>query len=250
MLSIWTEPSGYTFTNNGQPFLEQVVVSIPLPVTTTAGITFTIISGSLPGGLQLSGADITGTPFIISNLVTYQFCIRASNGVDFSDRTFLMQVNGANPPVFVTAAGELPVGVHNQLYAYDETYVSYQIKAFDVDTALGTNLSYFIASDDGVLPPGLTLGPTGLISGFILQNPLTQITPSDGSGAFDDTFFDDAGYDFALIPTNGYDSYQYDDVTWDYSSPTQLPSSLNQNYQFKITVTDGVRFNSVLTQLH
>jgi hypothetical protein len=306
MLQIWTEPSGYKFTNNGQPFNEQVSLSIALPVANATGVTYSVISGNLPGGLYISGSNIIGSPYIVSNLISYQFCIRGSatatstsstfdggtfapggtvtgtflvgmtltgvgipsgtyivssnnngtfavnitknlsnvsvTGSGFADRTFLMQVNGANGPEFITAAGNLPVGVNQQLYALDETYVSYQIEAFDFNVALGDNLKFFIETGDGILPPGLTLSDSGVISGYIQQNPETVITPDDGSGAFDDTYYDDAGYDFALIPTDGFDSYQYDDVTWDYSSPAVLPSSLNQNYQFKVTVTDGTNF--------
>jgi len=270
----------------------------------TAGITFTVVSGSLPPGLILQGSTIIGSPFVTQGTPTYNFCIRASstakstaarfnagkfipggtttgtflqgmvlsgpgipvgtyivspngdgtfavnitknitsvatNGSGFADRTFTMQINGANAPVFLTPAGNLPVGVHQQLYTLDSNFVAYQIEAFDLNTVLGAHLKYFIASGDGNLPPGLTLSDDGLISGYVLPNPQTVISVSDGSGAFDDTYFDNAGYDFAVVPTDGFDSYQYDDVTWDYSSNVRVPSTLNQNYQFKVTVSDGV----------
>jgi len=302
-LNIWTKPSGYNFSNNGQPFPEQVAVSVSLPVTTT-NLTFTIISGALPGGLAIKNGVITGSPFVTQGIQTYQFCIRANgtanstaaqfdagkfipggtitgtflvgmtltgsgiptgtyivsdngdgtfavniteniasvlvNGSGFADRTFTIQINGANAPVFETPAGNLPVGVHHQLYALDGNYVSYQIEAFDENTVLGKNLKYFIASGDGLLPPGLTLSDSGVISGYVLPNPQTVITVTDGDGTFDETYFDDAGYDFAIVPTDGFDTYQYDDVTWDYSSKVRLPSTLNQNYQFKVTVSDGI----------
>jgi len=302
-LSIWTQPTGYQFTNNGQPFPEQVAVNIPLPVT-TINLTFTVISGALPGGLLIKNGHIIGSPFVTEGIQTYNFCIRASstasstaarfdagkfipggnttgtylvgmtltgsgipvgtyivsdngdgtfavnitknitsvvtNGSGFADRTFTMQVNGANAPIFLTPAGNLPVGVHQQLYTLDSNFVAYQIEAFDENTVLGANLKYFIASGDGNLPPGLTLSDTGLISGYVLPNPQTVISVTDGAGTFDETYFDDAGYDFAVVPTDGFDSYQYDDVTWDYSSNVRIPSTLNQNYQFKVTVSDGI----------
>jgi hypothetical protein len=308
-LNIWTEPTGYQFTNNGQPFPEQVAVSIPLPIS-TQHLTFSIISGALPGGLSItynktsSVWQISGSPFVTEGIQTYQFCIRANGnasssaarfdagkfipggtitgtflvgmtltgtgipvgtyivsdnnngtfavnntknitsvattGTGFADRTFTLQINGANAPIFVTPAGNLPIGVHHQLYTIDSNYVAYQIEAFDENTVLGKHLKYFIASGDGHLPPGLTLSDDGLISGYVLPNPQTVITPTDGSGTFDDTYFDDAGYDFAVVPTDGFDSYQYDDVTWDYSSKVRAPSTLNQNYQFKVTVSDGI----------
>ena len=307
LLTIWTAPSGYKFTNNGQPFQEQTTLDIALPVAHDTGVTYSIISGALPGGIEIVGNHIQGSPYIVSNLITYQFCIRATasaacssgtftggsfipngtvngtfltgmtltgknipvgtyivrdngngtfavnitnsilniavNGQGFADRTFSLQVNGINAPEFITPAGELAVGVHHQLYALDQSYISYQLEGFDLNVLLGDTLKYFIASGDGQLPPGLTLSDSGLISGYILPNPQTVITPTDGTGEFDNAYFDAAGYDFALIPTDGYDSYEYEDVRFDYSSPVVLPSSLNQNYQFKVTLTDGITFS-------
>jgi len=272
--------------------------------TNVSNLTFSIISGALPGGLGIKDGYIVGSPFVTQGLDAYQFCIRANGtanstaaqfdagkfipggtitgtflvgmtltgsgiptgtyivsdngdgsfavnvtkniasvstaGYGFADRTFKMNINGANAPVFTTPAGNLPVGTHQQLYALDNTFVSYQIEAFDENTLLGNNLKYFIASGDGKLPPGLTLSNSGEISGYILPNPQTVVTVDSGTGAFDDAYFDDAGYDFATLPTDGFDSYQYDDVTWDYSSNVVPPSTLNQNYQFKVTVSDGI----------
>ena len=306
LLTVWTQPSGYQFTNGGQPFPEQYSLDIALPVNHDTGVKYSVISGSLPGGLAIVGNHIQGSPYIVSNLITYQFCIRATasasatmgnivggsfepsgtvtgtfltgmtltgdnipagtyivadngngtfavnitnailnvavNGSGFADRTFSLQVNGVNAPEFITPTGNLAVGVHHQLYALDQSYISFQIEAFDLNTLTGNNLKYFIASGDGQLPPGLTLSDSGLISGYILPNPQTVITPGDGTGEFDNAYFDAAGYDFALIPTDGYDSYEYADVVFDYNSPSILPSSLNQNYQFKVTLSDGITF--------
>jgi hypothetical protein len=235
-LNIWTQPSGYNFGT----FQEQISVNLSLPVSSSVGITFTVISGSLPPGLNLIGTNITGSPYITQGTPAYEFCIRASDGSSISDRTFIITINGANPPTFITTAGELAVGPAHQLYALDSTYVDYQIEASDLNIVLGNNLKYFIASGDGALPPGLTLSDNGLISGYII--PQLIITPSVGTGEFDQTFYDDAGYDFALIPTDGFDSYQYDTVYFDYNQPSVLPRSLNANYQFRITVTDGITF--------
>jgi hypothetical protein len=312
LLTIWTAPSGYKFTNNGQPFQEQVALDIILPTAHDTGVNYSIISGALPGGLAITyntaatNWHITGSPYIVSNLISYQFCIRASataqctsgtfsngsfipgegitgtfltgmvltgkniprgtyivsdngngtfainttvsivsttiNGSGFADRTFSMEVNGINAPIFITPAGELAVGIHHQLYALDQSYINYQLEGFDLNVLLGSTLKYFIASGDGHLPPGLTLSDSGIISGYILPNPQTIITTADGNGTFDQAYFDATGYDFALIPTDGYDSYEYEDVRFDYSSPAVLPNSLNQNYQFKVTLTDGITF--------
>lgn len=240
LLTVWTESSGYKFTNSGQPFQEQVAVDIALPVINDSGVSYQIISGSLPGGLSIIGNHIKGSPYVVSHLITYEFCIRATKGNDFADRTFYIEVNGVNDPEFITPAGNLAVGVHQQLYALDGSYISYQIEAFDLNTLTGAKLKYFISSGDGHLPPGLILSDSGLISGYLLPNPLTIIDQTDGNGTFDTTYYDGAGYDFAVTPTDGYDTYQYDDVYFDYNTPVRVPTTLNQNYQFKVTVSDGI----------
>jgi len=212
----------------------------PPPLSDTAGITFTVISGSLPPGLILQSSTITGSPYIVSNDTTYKFCIRATNGTDIADRTFTITITGSNIPVFVTAAGPLPIGVHQQLYVLDDTHVDYQIEAFDLNTVVGSKLTYFIASDDGVLPKGLTLSSSGRLSGFIL--PTYKITAIDGSGTYDDGYYDGVAFDFGTTSNDGFDSYQYDGVFYDYNSPLHPPNSINSNYQFRVTLTDGVNY--------
>jgi hypothetical protein len=237
-LNVWTQASGYVFTDsNGQPFQEQIQVDVPLPVANDTGVSYSVISGNLPGGLGIVGNRIKGSPYIISNLISYKFCIRATKGSAFADRTFSMAVNGANPPEFITAAGSLAIGIHRQLYALDGTYITYQIEAFDLDVAIGETLKYFIASGDGKLPPGLTLSDNGLISGYII--PVNILVPEDGTGQYDVSYYDKGAYDFGLVPSDGFDSYEYEYVPFDYNSPSVLPKSLNANYQFKVSVSDG-----------
>jgi hypothetical protein len=209
------------------------------PATDPAAFTYKVISGALPGGLQISGSRIIGYPYIVATDTTFTFCIRASNGVSIADRTFSITTRAVNVPTFVTAAGALPVGIHQQLYALDRTYVNYKIEAFDLDEALGNILTYYIASGDGSLPPGLSMDSTGLITGYI--KPTLKITPADGKGTYDESTYDAVAYDFATLSTNGFDTYFYDDVFYDYNLPDGQPISLNVNYQFKVTVTDGYK---------
>jgi hypothetical protein len=210
------------------------------PVYDNSNVKFSIISGALPSGLTLQGSIIVGSPYIVANQTTYTFCIRATDGVNISDRTFTIDVAGFNPPVFVTPAGLLPIGPNEQLYTIDETYIEYQLEVTDLNLSLGNNLTYSILSGDGRLPPGLTLSKDGLISGFIKATP--AISVNDGAGSFDTAKFDGAAYDFGLRPTNGFASYAYDDVIFDYYTPTQVPQSLSLNYQFRVSVTDGLNY--------
>ena len=236
-LNIWTKPSGYSFGTIN----EQTTVVIPLPIDHSVSATFKVISGALPSGLTLQGSEIKGSPYVVANQVTYTFCIRASNSHGISDRTYSIDVFGYNPPTFVTPAGYLPVGLNQQLYTVDQTFISYQLEVSDLNLSIGKDLTFSILSGDGKLPPGLTLSKTGLISGFI--EPAPVISVNDNAGSFDTAKFDGTPYDFGLVPTNGFDSYAYDDVIFDYFTPTLVPQSLSLNYQFRVTVTDGLNYS-------
>jgi hypothetical protein len=235
-LAVWTEISGYSFGL----FPTDIKINIALPVSTTAP-TFSKISGELPPGVRLQGAYLVGTPLEIPKAKTFTFCIRASASGNIADRTFTFSVEGPVPPVFDTPAGTLAIGLHQQLYVLDRTYLDFQIQAHDQVTAAGQKLSFFIASGDGELPPGVILTNTGRIYGFI--RPTFKISISDGTGYYDQSLFDAVAYDFALRPSNGYDSYLFDDVKFDYSQPDSAPVSLNRNYEFIVSLTDGTNLS-------
>jgi peroxidase len=213
---------------------------VNIPGTDSANISFNVISGKLPGGLRVAGARLQGNPYIVSNDTKYNFCIRASNGTDIADRSFFITITGNNQPSFVDLPGSLPIGPAKQLYVLDSTHISYQIEAFDLNVAVGQTLTYFIASEDGALPKGITLSPSGVLSGFI--EPTIKIMPTDGNGTYDASFFDRVAYDFANRPSDGFDSYKYDNVFFDYNLASAPPTTLNVNYQFRVTLTDGVNY--------
>ena len=119
----------------------------------------------------------------------------------------------------------------------DSSYVDYQLEVIDNDTTTGQRLSYFIAKDDGLLPPGLILTNDGRIVGFV--QPTLAIRPEDGDGTYANSSYDAVAYDFAFVPTNGYDSYIYDSVFFDFALQQNKPRKLNRTYEFIVTVTDG-----------
>ena len=231
-LSVWTEISGYSLgTFDGETSLD-----IPLPVTNATGVTFTLISGSLPNGLFLIGHSIVGSAFTTNSILNYTFCIRATKGNSFSDRTFTLNLSGTKPPVFVTATGNLDIGPAKQYYVLDGSYVDYQLEAFDLDTA-PEKLNWFIGSSDGELPPGLEMDNQGRITGYII--PVLTLTPAIGNGYYDGSIFDAVAFDFGQTASDGFDNYSYDDVDFDFNVPAQQLISLNANYQFRVTITDG-----------
>jgi hypothetical protein len=232
-LNVWTQASGFSFGI----LQERTIYNQALPIYYDSGITFTIIAGELPPGIRLKGSMLVGTPFEVPRHTTFKFCIRASNGLDISDRTFTITIDGADAPTFTTQSGFLDIGLYHQYFVLDSTYVDYQIEAYDNDTATGQQLSYFIADDEGVLPPGLTLTTDGRLVGFV--EPTLSIKPEDGTGWYDNGLYDIIAYDFGYRPTNGYDSYIFDAPDYDYSLPSSTPKKLNRNYQFIVTITDG-----------
>jgi hypothetical protein len=220
--------------------------SILLAVARTGGAvteygtlpTFKVISGKLPPGLRLQDTYIVGSAYEVARTTEFTFCIRASLNGEISDRTYKIIIEGADAPVFVTPEGALPLSDDGQqFFVMDNAFVNYQLEASDTDTATGQKLSYFIATNDGELPPGLTLTQDGLIAGIV--DPIPSIKPSDGDGSFDSGNFDSIGFDYGVSQSNGFDSYVYDTVIYDYSLPTITPKKLNRNYEFIVTVTDG-----------
>jgi hypothetical protein len=232
LLTVWTELSGYSFGT----FQEREIFDQPLPTTNDTGVSYQIISGKLPAGLRISGNRIIGTPLEVPRITTFIFCIRASTSSAFADRTFSITIDGADQPVFQDPAGDIEFD-NNRMYVVDNTFVDYQIQVTDQDTSTGQRLSYFIASNDGQLPPGLILTSDGRIVGFV--QPVLSLTPEDGTGAYDASPYDAGAYDFAFRPSNGYDSYIYDTVFYDFSIIDRTPKKINRNYEFIVTVTDG-----------
>lgn len=233
-LSIWTQSSGFSLGTLN----ERQSVNINFPVTTTTGIVFSLISGSLPRGLRISGSRIIGTPFEVVRTTEYKFVIRAKNNQnEFSDRTFFITVLGADEPQWITPPGLLPVGSNSAYYILDSSFIDFQLTISDTDTAAGQDVSFFIASGEGELPPGLILLPSGRITGFV--QPLLAIPLDAGDGSYDADLFDRVAYDFGYRPGNGYDTYVFDSTVFDFYVPTGKPRKLNRNYEFIATVTDG-----------
>lgn len=232
-LSVWTQPSGYSLGTVD----ERQTLTIALPVSESAGIIFKVISGKLPRGLRILGASIVGTAFEVVRTTEYTFVIRASNTQGLSDRTFKLTVVGEDTPGWLTPQGPLAVGTNDAYYILDNSFIDFQLSTIDSDTAAGQKISFFIASDEGELPPGLILTSSGRITGFI--QPLLAVPFDAGSGSYDDNLYDSVAFDFGYRSSNGYDTYVFDSTIFDFSVATGRPRKLNRNYEFIATVTDG-----------
>ncbi len=218
---------------------EEQTISLSLPVT--AGSTISLISGTLPPGVKISGVTLIGTPREVSRVTDFRFVLRASLNNQIDDRTFTIKVEGPDTPTWSTPAGELPIGSNDTYYILDSSPIDFQLIATDDDIQAGQSLTYFMKEGDGVLPPGTTLTPDGRIIGIV--DPLLAIERGEiyASGYYDTSPYDlqSGGYDFGIRSSNGFDSFFYDTTVWDFSYTEKAPNKLNRYYQFTVNVTDG-----------
>ena len=216
---------------------EQVIYSKQLEANTadSTAITYSIIAGSLPSGMELTSTGLlTGTPAEVAKRTRYTFAVRATAGLQITDRTFWIDVEGADTPTFTTSAGQLNIpasmiyradgdtvtadnasttaDITGNFVVIDGSAVNFQIIATDTDTRAGQTLAFDIVQ--GKLPPGTTLSSTGLISGVVGLADDDRYGPIGGfagSEKFDDEIFDrtvfsksrSISYDFIIRVSDG-----------------------------------------------
>ena len=167
---VWTTTAGKLATyQEDSSYSLQLEANDPVVLGDSTAITYSILAGTLPVGMSLtSGGLLTGIPSQVEKRTLYTFVVRAAAGTAITDRTFSLEVEGQDAPTFTTASGQLQLDDSTRVglyWALDGESVSYQVVATDVDTRAGGSLAYSISS--GILPPGLTMSSTGLISGIV-----------------------------------------------------------------------------------
>ena len=211
---VWTTTAGKIASID-----EQASFSLQLEANTSdsTAIVYSVIAGSLPAGMQVTSTGLlTGTPAEVAKRTLYTFVVRATAGTTITDRTFSIDVKGADAPTFTTASGQLQMEDSTRVGLYwiiDGSAISIQIEATDTDTAAGQKLVYEVVS--GELPPGITMNKNGLLSGTIA---LTD----------DQRFGIRGGYADINEP--------YDDVEYD---RTVTSKSISKNFGFVVRVSDG-----------
>ena len=219
---------------------ERNIVNIPLSATSNLGaVTYELQAGSLPRGLRISNGAIVGSPTEVRKYTESRFVVRASDGVDNKDRTFRLYVDGADNPIWTTPEGFLPVGEADAYFVLDNSFVNFQLDAYDPDQIAGDTLEYYLVPNSGPLPPGLSLSKDGVISGF--TDPILALEYNQNrSGSFDAQAYDVQPFDLAFGNTTGYDSYFYDFVDFDFSDTVETPKRISRQYAFSVSVSDGV----------
>jgi hypothetical protein len=235
MTITWVTPAGSLGT-----IVERNTLEIAVLATSSYGtVTYSLIAGRLPRGLRLTNNVIKGSPVEVRRFTDYRFVIRANDGVDIEDRTFSISVDGSDLPYWLTQQGFLQVGQNNAYFVLDNAYVEFQLEADDTDINAGDVLEYYLVPVGGELPPGLSLSRTGLISGF--TDPVFAIDYSAvQTGSYDTAAFDILPLDRPEARSNGFDSFLYDNVTFDYNEPSRAPRRLSRFYTFIVAVSDGV----------
>ncbi|UXN75914.1 Ig domain-containing protein (plasmid) [Devosia sp. A8/3-2] len=126
------------------------------------------LAGRLPAGMTFANEMITGTP---TESGTFSFSVFADDSVGASDtRGYTLSVR---PPAIFASPGSLPDGTVGSAY-------SRSLSAF------GGTVPYSF-SVSGTLPPGITMEPTGLLSGtpsspwsYTFSVVVTDSTTGDG----------------------------------------------------------------------
>lgn len=235
MSVIWNTPAG-----NLGILTERILIDIPLNASSSAGpVSMSLLAGNLPRGLRLIGNSIKGSPVEVKRFTQSKFVIRATDGVDLEDRTFYLSVDGSDEPVWITREGFLKVGNGDAYFVLDNAYVNFQLEVTDSDLTAGDQLEFYLQPQGGELPPGLSLSKDGTISGY--TDPIFSVEyGSRISGAYDTASYDTAPLDVVRNNSNGFDTFLYDNTTYDYSEETRAPRKLSRYYTFAVAVTDGV----------
>jgi len=230
-MAIWTKKSGTKIAQ----LQERITTTVTLPVDSNA--TIKLLGGELPKGMRLNGVILEGTPLEVPRLTNYRFVLRATLNDVIQDRTFSIDVAGADEPVWITPEDLLPVGRNDTYYILDSTPLEFQLQVIDRDTSSGQTLTYYLGHDSGELPPGIQLTKDGRLVGVV--DPVLALEKQAKSGLYDENNFDRYPFDFSIKSAQGFDSFFYDIAIYDFATPTQVPKKLNRFYQFTVSVTDG-----------
>jgi hypothetical protein len=235
-LPKWITPAG----NLGVvPELEYYEFPLDAYDASGGSLTYFLVSGTLPLGLQIVGNKIAGVPVSQTGPdlnETYTFTIRIQNlsTGKLSDRTFDLTITNVSPPVISYPTRNEDLGLF-----LDGTPINIQLTAIDFIQPQ-PQLQWTLKSGD--LPSNLTLSESGLLSGVI--QPVESTEPGT-TPAWDETAWSYLGWDFPYkaiskkytFTVEVFDSVNYDQST--YSLTVYPRSSLTtDNDQLNVSTTD------------
>ena len=229
----WITPAGDlgTIPNN-----QYYSLQVQTETTGNLAVTYGIISGALPYGMQFVGENhynangtisvaagtLQGVPTFLNPIAvdqsqTYRFTVRATSSAGHvTDQTFSLTVTNVFGPVIspsTTNLGEF----------FDGSYYSQQLSVAE----LNPNVEIEWSITNGSLPGGVTLSSTGLLSGYI--QPLELV----GS-------YGPAGYDGDVTTDNVVtDQEEFDSAPYDFNNISQ-----NLSYSFTVQAFDGANYDT------
>lgn len=171
-------------TSKGLLFTATELTPVSLTITATNTSSYLLLNGSLPNGLNLNTETgiISGIADAVLNLSRYKFTVRAYNNIAFIDRTFFIDVEGADLPVWETTTlvvstnttittstteGYLAFGDFNVPYAFNKQYIDLEVKANLVESPENSQIKYYIPNISEDLPKNLKLSENGRLQGIL-----------------------------------------------------------------------------------
>ncbi len=215
----WISNAGFIVTAT-----EGVFVSRPITAVGSLPLSYKVIAGKLPTGLNLNTSTgiISGTPNLVYQTETYKFIIRSQNQYGLADRQFIIDVIGDTPPTIRTPGPILSLGPSGENYIINGQIVDFQFTASTDILPAGKNLFFFIAEGDGQLPPGLTLTPSGRLIGRVTAT-LSLFARSGTDGRFGVEPYDVNPYEHRSIQEYGV-----------------VNKFVNQEFRFFLSVSNGI----------
>jgi len=202
------------------------VVARPLTLTVDQPVLITGNFNSASGNIDVPAYTSNTTYYIKSTNSSNAFVLSASiggnaiettagntTGTNFSLTNNIITTPGNTTGVTFSISGALG----NYFYTGQQLEPGIQLEYTNDNT---TGIPPAITLFSGSLPPGLTLSPTGLISGVIGLNPTISLDPG----------FDNSPFDAKTVDSNGYlltAPFDFD------------VASENANYEFTLRLTDG-----------
>jgi len=117
------------------------------------------------------------------------------------------------------------VGINGEYYTINGEYLDYTVRAETDVLASGNKLRYYIADNDGLLPPGVKLTQDGRIYGYTAAN-LKLDSGASQDGGYDTEAFDRYPYEHGILNTS--------------TNIVSKPKAIKKFYEFYVTVTDGI----------
>lgn len=215
-IPIWLTPAGDLGIIPEEEYYE---FSFDAYVAGGGSLTYSLISGSLPKGIEIKSdgtmvgmpiGSIGGVPAASNKITTSTFTIRiTSAALEVADRTFSLTVAGILPQTIIPSSSNLGSYI-------DGSYLYIDINTIESNQFLTSTFSII----DGELPPGVSLNSTnGILSGYIRPFVSSQTTS-----------------------TTGFDNSEFDQYAFDFTG-----TSTSKNYQFTVKADNGI---TVDTQIY